>query len=212
MAFWLGAVVPMLVLMAPTWLGPEARSTATQQTIIALFQPTPVYFSCIMDAVTHVAPSLSINNGDGVGGVGSGKKKKEKNQAKSWLRGTYLVAAILSGLGHLYVMARGITTQESQAVSLIHMYLPFPSSGPSAVSAALVRGTWLFLQWDNVVITLASLLWASVLLSQTRLMRKSNRSKILLLLITASVALGPGTAVTLTLYVRESHLVEGREE
>lgn len=208
-AFFVGAVVPMLVLMAPTWLGPDARSTITQQTVIAIFQPTPLYFSCIMKVVAHFAPSFSTNGGGGGGGGGLGKKR---NQARSWLRGTYLIAAILAGLGHLYVITRIITAQDAQKVSLVRMYIPFPFGGPAAVSSTLVWGPWLFLQWDNIVITLASLLWASILLSQMGLMRKSNRGKMFLLSTAVSVVFGPGTAVTLALYVRESYLEESWQE
>lgn len=204
-AFLFGAVVPMLLLMAPTWLGPQARSSAAQQTIIAFFQPSPIYVSCILTTTTGVSAYLSSRRSPGtvVGG--------DEGQASRWVRGLYLIAAAVSTLGHLSVLGRVFTATDKDSVNLTRMYIPFPFAGPAGTSEVLVRGSWLFLQWDNIIISLASTSWAFILLKGTALARKYTTSTILLVFLLGFVVLGPGATVTLALYLREGYLPEAYE-
>ncbi|KAI5867264.1 hypothetical protein GGS23DRAFT_547556 [Durotheca rogersii] len=205
-AFWLGAVVPMLCLMAPTWQGQASRSPATQQGIVAFFQPTPLYASGIMMAMTRVSTHLA-------GGLGSTTEtRKEQALAGRWIRRLYLAAAALAAIGHLYVVGRAFQAADGGIVTLTRMYVPSPFPGPAGVGEVLVRGPWLFLQWDGIIIALASLSWGVILLKQALPAGEATTITVILASLVGAVVLGPGPTVTLALYVREGYLQEGSEE
>lgn len=202
LAFMLGAVAPMLVLMAPTWLGPEARSPATQQMIIALFQPSPIFFSVVLSLSTRGSEYLSR------GLLSLGLDYPGDNRtARRWVQGSYLAAAAASIIGRIYVLVRVLTTEDSGSVNLLRMYVPFPISGPAGTNEVLVAGPWLFLQWDNIIISLASFLWALVLLKRDGIVRE-RIEVVAIVLAVGVVTIGPGATATMALYLRESHFPE----
>ncbi|KAH6645367.1 hypothetical protein BKA67DRAFT_696448 [Truncatella angustata] len=200
-AFILGAFAPMTALMAPTWLGPEGRSAASQQMIIALFQPSPILFSILLALFTRGSAYLS--HGGRLGPDGPRDNKK----ARRWVQGSYLAAAAASIIGRVYVLIRVLTAEDSGSVSLLRMYVPFPFTGPAGTNEVLVGGPWLFLQWDSIIISLASSFWALVLLKQDRIVREST-GIVALVLTAGAVVLGPGATVTMALCIREGHLPE----
>lgn len=196
-AFALGAVAPMVMMMAPTWLGPGGRSPAWQQTIIALFQPSPILFSFILALLSRASARLDPSSPNGTGASRS---------ARRWVRGFYLLAAALAGIGRIYVFTRIITAADN-SVNFVRMYVPLPSTGPVSAPEPLIGGPWLFLQWDSIIITLASLLWAFQMLRQGAV-GDVSASVVLLILAIGTVVIGPGATVTVALYIREGHLSE----
>jgi hypothetical protein len=177
-----------------------------QQKIIAFFQPSPIFVALIMTLVTRTSAYLSLERSLGP------KDQKDKSRASQWVQGSYLIAAAVSIVGHLYVFSRVFTAADHDLVSITRMYSPFPFAGPAVVTEVLVRGPWLFLQWDNIIISLASSLWALVLLKQSASIRETSTGAVILAFVLGSVALGSGAAVALALYRREGHLpqkVEG---
>ncbi|KAH8200317.1 hypothetical protein TruAng_005533 [Truncatella angustata] len=122
------AFAPMTALMAPTWLGPEGRSAASQQMIIALFQPSPILFSILLALFTRGSAYLS--HGGRLGPDGPRDNKK----ARRWVQGSYLAAAAASIIGRVYVLIRVLTAEDSGSVSLLRMYVPFPFTGPAGTN------------------------------------------------------------------------------
>ncbi|KAI1387732.1 uncharacterized protein F4822DRAFT_444330 [Hypoxylon trugodes] len=198
--FALGAVAPMLFLMAPTWLGPEVRSPTTQQLIIAVFQPSPILASLLTSLVSRASAYLS-----GAQNI-TPKIESHDNEASSWIQRAYLIGAAASIVGHFYVLTRIFIAVDSNFVNTTRMYLPFPISGPAHVTDVLARGSFLFLKWDNIILGLANLTWALVLLGRTPTIG------IILAFAMWSIALGPGTVVTIVLYLRESRLPRAKDE
>ncbi|KAI1879705.1 hypothetical protein JX265_002659 [Neoarthrinium moseri] len=202
LAFILGAAAPMIVLMAPTWLGPEARSPASQQMIVALFQPSPVLFSLLLTLFTRTSEYVG-RDGRNIRPDGP----RDNRVVRRWVQGSYLAATAVSVIGRLYVLIRVFTAENSDSVNLLRMYVPHPFSGPVGTTEVLAGGPWLFLQWDSIIISLASSFWALVLLEKDGVVRESI-AIVAVVLAAGSVVLGPGATATMALYLRESQLPE----
>ena len=203
LAFILGAIVPWLVGMAPTWLGPDIRAPETHQTILAAWQPDPLWVSGIMAAAVSAGTRLL---GRSAGGP------NDKAKERRWVRISYLLAAVSSALGHLYVAGR-IFSSNSLAVSLVRMYVPFPFAGPAGMEDNIfVKGPWLFLQYDLIIISLSSLSWAFLLLKDTPLCRRLSAGMLALALTAGSLTVGTGATVTLALLAREEQLPQDCKE
>ncbi|XXH00687.1 hypothetical protein Hte_007037 [Hypoxylon texense] len=192
-SFLLGAILPAVIGMAPTWQEPGSRSPILHQKILAAWQLDPVWVSLIQTSLAWGFSKLP-SRGD------------EKHRVQSCIRGSYTLAAASSALGHLYAMTRALNSK-NEGTTLWRMYVPFPGlfNGPSGVTDILIRGPWLFLQYDLIIISLSSLSWAYYLLSRERGM--SGLWLIFALLFGTSV-IGPGATVSLALYVREKWLFE----
>ncbi|KAI1370877.1 hypothetical protein F4677DRAFT_339025 [Hypoxylon crocopeplum] len=202
-AFLFGAVAPMVIGMAPTWFGPYSRPATTHQMILAAWQPDPIWVSWITLIAATIVASLPQSrksrtrpNRDG---------DEDKRRAHRWICASYLLAAASSVLGHLYVMGR-IATSDSQAMDVVRMYVPFLFTGPSETTDILVRGPWLFLQYDFIIISLSSLSWAFLLLKSTYPKGHVSTAALALVMMVSSVVIGPGATVSITLFLRERHL------
>ncbi|KAI0157189.1 hypothetical protein GGR52DRAFT_565590 [Hypoxylon sp. FL1284] len=192
-SFLLGAIVPAVIGMAPTWQEPESRSPTTHQTILAAWQPDPVWVSLIQASLAWIFSQFP-SRGD------------EKPKVYACIRSSYLLGALSSATGHLYTVAR-VMSSENEGTNFWRMYVPFPGllNGPSGVSGILIRGPWLFLQYDLIIIGLSSLSWAYYLLSQTRGLSGTG---LMLAMLVGAVTIGPGATVSLALYAREKSLFE----
>ena len=199
LSFILGAVVPAVVGMASTWFGPQVRSAKAHQTILAAWQLDPLWVSWILMGTVH-AGAWFLGRSTGTA--------DDRRKAYWWVRASYLLAAISSILGHLYVVGR-IIRSDSEAVNFMRMYMPFPVTGPAGTKTNIfVRGPWLFLQYDLIIITLSSLSWAFLLLGQTSLGQRVSRWILGLIILAGSLTIGPGATVSLALFVREGQLPE----
>ncbi|KAL7625334.1 hypothetical protein AAE478_004550 [Parahypoxylon ruwenzoriense] len=200
-AFLFGAVVPTLIGMAPTWNGPHSRSPEIHQMILAAWQPDPVWVSFIMLTLTKVMAALFQDRSSRI----RVHKDEDKRRAHQWICASYVLAALASASGHLYVIGR-IALSDNQAVDVVRMYVPFLFAGPSGTTDIFVRGPWLFLQYDIIIISLSSLSWAFTLLGPIRPMLRMSSVTLALVMVTSSVVFGPGTTVSLALLVRELYL------
>lgn len=199
LSFILGAVVPAVVGMAPTWFGPEVRSAEAHQTILAAWQPDPLWVSWILMGTVH-AGAWFLGRSAGTA--------DDRRKVHWWVRASYLLAALSSTLGHLYVVGR-IVRSDSEAVSFVRMYVPFPITGPAGTNTNIfVRGPWLFLQYDLIIISLSSLSWAFLLLGPTPLGQRLSRPILGLIVLAGALTIGPGATVSLALFVREGQLPE----
>lgn len=214
-AFLLGAVVPTAVLMAPAWTGPQSRDPMAHQAILAAFQPSPLVFSAISAAAAWIYYKLGHDEPSsqpGTAGGGTAAAALTRGAASWWICAAYLQAAVISALGHLYVMSRVLSQPGPRgAMDLVEqMYVPTSPgsrSGDEYGAAILVGGPWLFLQWDHIIISLSSLSWVYILLLNSHSVSgrtEISRALLLLGLLGAAVVLGPGTAVSGALLLRES--------
>ncbi|KGO64468.1 hypothetical protein PITC_023150 [Penicillium italicum] len=194
--FLLGAVVPAVIGMLPTWTGTASRSAIEHQYILALWQLDPLWVSWIQLALGAVVSSLWRTG------------ETTQQQSYLWVRGSYLLAAASSTVGHVYVILKALS---DETMSLWHMYVPSGFSGPSETDGILVRGPWLFLQYDLIIIALSSLSWVFVLICHAfDKDRLFSRAKVGLLLLVGAITIGPGGTVSLALFVREAKLQRSR--
>ncbi|KAK2624710.1 hypothetical protein QTJ16_005903 [Diplocarpon rosae] len=200
-SFLLGAVLPALIGMAPTWLGPNSRTAAYHQMILAAWQLDPIWVSWTLQIGTWVLQTCFTSTGSPM--------PDGRTKAHQWIRASYLLAAASSASGHLYVMAKVLTSKSSN-VNLVRMYVPFPFAGPAPMEDILVWGPWLFLQYDLIIITLSSISWAFVLLDQLRPSPRFSRGVLALFLAAGCTTIGPGATVSIALYIREGKLQEAR--
>ncbi|KAI1768082.1 hypothetical protein GGR53DRAFT_462835 [Hypoxylon sp. FL1150] len=200
-SFLFGAVLPTVIGMAPTWLGPYSRSSAIHQTILAAWQPDPVWVSLILLVLTKIVATLFSDRKL----RGNASRDAERRKASQWICASYVLAAISSSMGHLYVITR-VVTSHNRAVDVVRMYVPFLSTGPYGASDILVRGPWLFLQYDFIIISLSSLSWAFLLLGPIHSRWRISATSLALIMMTSSAVIGPGATVSIALLLREGHL------
>ena len=154
-------------------------------------------------AFTHVSAWLSSSTGSNI-------RRSKVAAATWWVKSVHLQTALVSAAAHIYVVYKVFAADNTNAesVNLARMYLPLPPDGPVGLEGdeVVARGSWLFLQFDHVFISLSSLSWVLVLLERTPLKEKVGRGGLLLGLLVAGVLLGPGAAVSLALYFREGYL------
>ncbi|KAJ5958026.1 uncharacterized protein N7479_005176 [Penicillium vulpinum] len=194
--FLLGAVVPVVIGMLPTWTGAASRSAIEHQYILAVWQLDPMWVSWIQLGLGAVVSRLWRTG------------EMTQQQSYLWVRGSYLLAAASSTVGHAYVILKALSDEK---MSLWHMYVPSGLSGPSGTDGILVRGPWLFLQYDLIIIALSSLSWAFVLICHAfDKHRFVSRAKVGLLLLAGAITIGPGGTVSLALFVREARLHQSR--
>ncbi|KAK3291019.1 uncharacterized protein B0H64DRAFT_411154 [Chaetomium fimeti] len=192
--FLLGVVVPTTIVMLPTWV---ARSAESHQTIVAIFMLSPFWVSGITIAATKASAWLS--------GLSS-STRRNKAAATWWVKAVHLQTAAVSAAAHLYVMYRVFFPTNPEVLNLTRMYLPLPPNGPIGVTDNITSGSWLFLQFDHIFISLSSLSWALLLLEKTPLAARFGRGGLVLLLLVSALLIGPGATVSMALYFREGHL------
>lgn len=215
LSFILGAVIPVVIGMAPTWFGPKVRTAEAHQIILAAWQADPLWVSWILNCTAHAGAWI---RGRKVAGTADDDRRK----AYWWVRASYLLAASSSAMGHLYVVGRTLRSSNREAVNFVRMYVPLLSpiiAGPAGTNLnnnnnIFVRGPWLFLQYDLIIISLSSLSWAFLLLlrQQQTPPRGQHLSRSInllgLILLAGSLTIGPGATVSLALFVREGQLPE----
>ncbi|KAK2057596.1 hypothetical protein LY76DRAFT_617067 [Colletotrichum caudatum] len=197
LSFLLGAVVPAVVGMAPAWLGPDARSARQHQAILAAWQPGPVWVSVLQmvgsKTASYLWPCRRTTADD-------------ERAVRRWILASYLLSAAVSASGHLYALGR-VLSSENESTSIWRMYVPFPGllHGPDGLAAdVLKRGPWLFLQYDLVIISLSSLVWAYSISSAHNNNNNTFRPARVLAILLGAVAVGPGATVSLVLCTRQA--------
>lgn len=196
LSFLAGAIFPAVLGMLPTWM---TRSPRAHQFILAAWQLDPVWVSVFHAGLTMLFSLLPRSEGD-------------TRAAVWWTRLSFLVAAATCAIGHLYVLGR-ILISENERLSFTRMYVPRLLTGPADSTSQLARGPWLFLQYDFIIYSLASLSWVFILLSRMK-PRVSwiDRLNLSLLMFLGAVSLGPGTVVSLALWWREGEMSQSRDQ
>lgn len=191
--------MPAVIGLAPTWLGPGARSAKTHQIILAAWQLDPVWVSWILQGTAYAGTWILGRSAD---------IPDDRRKAYWWVRFSYLLAAVSSASGNLYVVGR-IISSYSHAVNIVRLYMPFFLTGPTGTESNIfARGPWLFLQYDFIIISLSSLSWAVLLLRQTALGQRFPCGILELIVLIGTVIIGPGATVSLALLFCEIQLPE----
>lgn len=182
-SFLLGAVLPTFIGMLPTWL---PRLPHTHQSILAAWQPDPVWVAIIQASLTKLFSST-----------------ENASKAVWWTRASLILSAVACTIGHSYTMW-AVLTSSDERLSFARMYVPHLVDGPQDAINLVARGSWLFLQYDLIIYSLASVSWAYVLVAPLVAPGALPRLVVLpALLVSGSVLLGPGAAVSLALFWRE---------
>lgn len=195
-SFGFGAVLPAVIGMLPLWVD---RSPITHENILAVWQLDPLWVSAIQWTVTFaLSKPFCLRQGSSA-------------LSHCWIRASYLAAAVFSASGHVYVLVSTVSSSDP-AWSMAAMYVPFVRTGGAGDAEKLLRGPWLFLQFDLIIIALASLSWVYLLLCDLVGGQKLSGSRLVLALLTSLVLLGPGATVSLALFWREGLLEQLRKE
>ncbi len=198
-SFLAGVVFPTVVGMGLTWLGPGARTARHQQLILAAWQPSPIWMSWMLQTGVYVGTWLF---GRGVNPL------RDRRKAHQWVLASYSLAAVFSALGHCYVVFR-IINSACESTNFVRMYVPFAFAGPAGTEGnILARGSWLFLQYDLIIISLSSLMWVTLRPYSFPWDQRVSGGILGLVVLTGNVMLGPGATVSLVLLARESILAE----
>lgn len=190
LSFSLGALLPTIIGMLPTWY---PRSNELHQTVLAAWQPDPVWVSVIQSALVVVFQTT----------------ERSTTTAVWWVRFSYLMAAASSASGHLYT-ASSLLLSTDPALGFVRVYVPFLFSGPRGAQERLANGPWLFLQYDLIIISLSSLSWAYLLVDRLVAKQASIRKLLPVMFLVGGVVLGAGAVVSLALFWREAELQRKR--
>ncbi|PLB51427.1 hypothetical protein P170DRAFT_433435 [Aspergillus steynii IBT 23096] len=191
-SFLLGAVLPAVIGMLPTWL---PRLPHTHQSILAAWQPDPVWVAVIQAGFTKLFSS-----------------PEDASKAVWWTKASLLLSAVACTIGHTYTMWTVLTSSDER-LSFARMYIPHLVDGPRDAAALLASGPWLFLQYDLIIYSLASVSWAYLLVA--RLVTPGALPRLVVLpalFVLGSVILGPGAAVSLALFWREGTVIVNRKD
>jgi hypothetical protein len=198
-SFLVGAILPAIIGMAPTWNGHDSRSSSAHQTVLAYWQPDPVWVSLIQSSLSA---TISFFHQKGY--------FASRVAAEEWTTISYALAGVSSAIGHIYAVSR-VLNSSNASTNFIRMYIPYPFTGPEGVHNLMMGGPWLFLQYDLIVISLSSLSWAFFLLTRTTSGVGISKSSLCMLMAIGSFTVGPGATVSLALYMRERLLHKAKE-
>ncbi|KAI4201019.1 MAG: hypothetical protein LQ346_002261 [Caloplaca aetnensis] len=195
-SFGIGAVLPAVIGMLPMWV---ERSTIAHQNILAVWQLDPLWVSIIQSTLMSVLSKA----------FGSGRR----NPAASyhWIRASYLAAAMFSAVGHIYALAFA-TLSSDPGLSVAGMYVPFVRTAFAGEEDQLLNGPWLFLQFDLIIIAIASLSWVYLLLADLMNIQRITRGMLMLAFSICSVVVGAGATVSMALFWREGLLEQLRKQ
>ncbi|KAK8115728.1 hypothetical protein PG984_012230 [Apiospora sp. TS-2023a] len=196
-AFLLGAVLPAVVGMLPTWY--PSRDAQTHQVILAVWQLDPIYVSVTQTILVKVQRSPP----------GPATLSRQRNAAW-WVRFCLVLAAGLSAMAHIYTM---VSIAQFPSLGFASIYVPNLLTGPPDAHHRLANGPWLFLQYDLIIITTSCLSWAFCV-TEPQLSAGNKWCSRMLLglgLIAGTVLLGAGSVVSLVLFFRETSLQQQRE-
>jgi hypothetical protein len=195
-SYVIGALSPAVIGMLPTWLGPAYRSADTHQLILGWWQLDPIWVSLTYVLVTRLWPSASK------------KKRDMARESHRWIKGTYALVAICSSAGHLFTTINVLGSDDHLSRKLSRMYVPALFDGPADASNILMRGPWLFLQYDLIIMSLSSLSWVFVLSVSMSEFTLFQQMRLWVFFLIGVLVIGPGAVVSLVLSAREQILYD----
>ncbi|TAQ89188.1 hypothetical protein B7494_g2487 [Chlorociboria aeruginascens] len=178
-SFIAGAIVPAIVGMLPTWVD---RSPKTHQNILAFWQLDPIWVSIIQCLVVILFSGLISTN--------------SQKRTSRWVQTTYVFAAISSATGHLYATGAMLMSKDPD-MGFGRVYIPHLFSGVAGVESRLINGTWLFLQYDHILIAVSILSWAYLLVAQLKLDKPGLDANLLIMFLAGALSLGPANILVI---------------
>ena len=106
----------------------------------------------------------------------------------------WIVFALCSTVTHVYVISKALWAAD---LRLWVMYVPNGFAGTPGTDDILVRGPWLFLQYDLIIMAISSLSWAFALLCHAFKGESSfSPGKVGLMMTVGALTIGPGGTVS----------------
>ncbi|KAL9028249.1 MAG: hypothetical protein Q9196_003361 [Gyalolechia fulgens] len=195
-SFGIGAVLPAVIGMLPMWV---ERSTIAHQNILAVWQLDPLWVSIIQFTLMSVL-SKAFRSG-----------RRNPTLSYHWIRASYLAAAMFSAAAHIYAIAFA-TLSSNPGLSVAGMYVPLVRTAFADAKDQLLNGPWLFLQFDLIIIAIASLSWVYLLLADLMDIQRITRGLLMLAFSIGSVVMGAGATVSMALFWREGLLEQLRKQ
>ncbi|KAJ5817290.1 hypothetical protein N7447_009523 [Penicillium robsamsonii] len=196
-SFFLGAVLPAVVGMMTRWY---SRSDGTHQIVLALWSTDPVLVSLIqLLLVKAQSPWTS-------------KAALEQTDTTSWwLRVAFALSAIVAGVTHVYALG-SLVLSKGDMMAVARIYFPWPGQYSHDVVLPLTYGPWLFLKYDWILMSLASVGWAFFQLRKAQCSPKNGRywAVVSTLLLAGCILLGAGSTVSVALFWKEGLLQKKR--
>lgn len=123
--------------------------------------------------------------------------KQHPNADLSFVRGSYMFAAIFSAGAHCYILSYLFSLE----VMFRKIFIPtFNDQVRAAGVQKLAMGAVLFLQYDFIIINISALLWCYLLVKQV----KDIKMMVLVAgIIVADALIGPGALVSVVFWWRE---------
>ncbi|KAI1664132.1 hypothetical protein Ptr902_13182 [Pyrenophora tritici-repentis] len=186
---------------------PHANMTEAQkQTALAIYQFGPLAFYALITTFSHLLSSSTSSR---------------RNADAKWVKLTYAVCGISSGVIHiacLYAAAKSAEHPLAAAdmgslprifSALNELFIPtYSSVSSSKADTFMTQCSLFFLQWDFIICATASALYCVGILKKSEFVGTGNGSSVVLLLafLLACVVVSPGFTVSATLLFRESIL------
>ncbi|KAK1597699.1 uncharacterized protein LY79DRAFT_507255 [Colletotrichum navitas] len=203
----LAILLQPLLVFAPAWTG--RSGTGLHHGCIALFQAAPAAVSAF-----HL----------GLSSVLSRTSRGTSRSSKRWVVASLILAGTVASAVHFYTVAGALLSRDGDS-SLTRLFIPktgfadpvhslSQTNGLPAEYTALLENFHLFSQWDWIVVSLTSIVFAHLLLSRRDGADGGKPGKAntptevqeLIYLTAATVFLGPGAAGSFALAIREARL------
>lgn len=186
---------------------PHANMTEAQkQTALAIYQFGPLAFYALITTFSHLLSNSTSNR---------------RNADARWVKLTYSVVGISSGIVHIVCLYAAAKSAEhsvaaadmgflSRILSAMNqLFIPAYSSVSSAkTDTFMMQCSLFFLQWDFIICAAASALYCVGVLRKSERVGTGNGSNAVFFLafLLACVLVSPGLTVSATLLFRESIL------
>ncbi|KAL8857760.1 MAG: hypothetical protein Q9178_005660 [Gyalolechia marmorata] len=187
------------------FLSPILTTTVLQhQTILAWFQLAPL-FTALAQILFATLISLLLPPEK------FASPKDEHKESRKIVKINLLISAVFSAVIHVYCLGTSILAPSSSLNAFSRVYIPDPASMHANSTYTIVEGAFLFMRYDNIIISTTCALLCYMLLS-THLKPRDLAQKVGLAvgLGVATFVLGPGAVTSLAFWWREGKGVEER--
>ncbi len=180
-----GSYPPSVLVMAPPFV---SRQPIRHQSIIALFQMTPLYVAALHYALSQIL------------GLTAKGKAHHPHSDLLWVRGAFAFAGLASSMTHVYALAGGIQSKGG----LHSMYAGISNFDVSAAGVGKVAlGAALFLQYDCAIINICTLIWGFLLVRESA---RVDTAHLIVVLVVMNALFGPGATMSAVFWWRESKI------
>ncbi|EOA84356.1 uncharacterized protein SETTUDRAFT_172788 [Exserohilum turcica Et28A] len=192
------SIVTIIHLYRMVYFPPQGTTTAQHQAWIAVWQLAPLWCYCVLTAIsTYLSPKDET------------APSHERDADLRWIKATYAVFGLFSGVMHVSAMYQLCTSQDPSA-SLAEAFMPRLSSlwQPDTASSVFIAESTFFLQWDYIVIVVAGGIYVAEILGNVYGLNYGFFGGVVLTLAAcvASHFLSLGLVWAVVLFLREDSL------